>query len=465
MSEKTYSVSEITSKIKHLLEDSFPPIWVSGEISNFKHHSSGHLYFSLKDQRAQIRCVMFKSAASRLTFQPEHGMQVRLYGNLGVFEVQGSYQLYVEVMEPAGLGALHLAFERLKKMLQSEGLFDESRKKSLPVFPNRIGLVTSETGAAIRDIIHVITRRYPLVQLDLIPVRVQGAGAAADIARAILAFDHITNSDRPDLLIIGRGGGSLEDLWAFNEESVARAIADCSIPIISAVGHEIDFTISDFVADRRAPTPSAAAEMAVPERMDLLRQLSGYRDRMTLVLKQTLEHKGLHVNRLGASALFQPDRIIKEHRMKLDHTVSKMHENQDRFLYRTGTEVRRLRTQIMTSGPQMSLLKFSTELKILTQQIVQQNEYQLTVKQQKLTALITKFRRCNLDHYRHSLAVLVAGFQGFNPREILARGYAICTRRDGTVITSYREVRNRETVEVEVHEGKLDCKIEGRRFL
>jgi len=263
MEEKIYTVSELTREIKQVLETGFPCLWVEGEISNFKRHSSGHLYFTLKDENSQIRCAMWRYRANDLIFRPEDGMKVLVQGNLQVYEPGGYYQIIVQQVQPAGVGELQLAFEQLKKKLYAEGLFDEAHKKPIPIFPERIGVITSPTGAAIRDIISVITRRFPIAQIILAPVRVQGPGAKEEIVQAIQDFNEF---GEVDVLIVGRGGGSLEDLWAFNEEVVARAIFTSKIPIISAVGHEIDFSISDFVADRRAPTPSAAAEMAVPDR-------------------------------------------------------------------------------------------------------------------------------------------------------------------------------------------------------
>ncbi|RKY67857.1 MAG: exodeoxyribonuclease VII large subunit [Candidatus Latescibacterota bacterium] len=263
---RPYTVSEITRRIKGLLETSLPTVWIQGEISNFTWHSSGHLYFTLKDEYSQLRCVMWRERSQRLFFTPQNGMKVLAQGDITVYERAGQYQLTVRQLQPAGIGELELAFEQLKERLRAEGLFDEKHKRSLPEFPQTIGVVTSPTGAAIRDIAQIIGRRAPWVQVILRPTLVQGEGAAADIAQAI---DEFNQYGKVDLLIVGRGGGSLEELWAFNEEMVARAIYRSRIPVISAVGHEVDFTIADFVADRRAPTPSAAAELAVRDRAEL----------------------------------------------------------------------------------------------------------------------------------------------------------------------------------------------------
>jgi exodeoxyribonuclease VII large subunit len=270
MQAKIYKVSEITREIKNLMEQSFPILWVEGEISNYTLHSSGHRYFSLKDENAQIRCVLFRWEGKKLAFEPQDGMKVFALGNLTVYEKSGQYQLNIIKLHPVGIGELELAFQQLKEKLYNEGLFDETHKKPIPEYPEVIGVVTSPTGAAIRDIIKIIHRRAPGVKIILYPVRVQGEGAAEEISQAIKDFNEYK---KVDLLIVGRGGGSLEDLWAFNEEVVARAIYNSEIPVISAVGHEIDFTIADFVADLRAPTPSAAAELAVKNRTEVIKEV------------------------------------------------------------------------------------------------------------------------------------------------------------------------------------------------
>ncbi|RMD96216.1 MAG: exodeoxyribonuclease VII large subunit, partial [Calditrichaeota bacterium] len=276
--EKYYTVSELTREIKILLETRIPEVWVEGEISNFTHHSSGHMYFLLKDEHAQISCVMWRSRNNTLFFTPQDGMKIIVRGRITVYEKRGNYQLEVLQLHPAGVGELQLAFEQLKNRLRKEGLFDPAHKKPIPPYPERIGIVTSPTGAAIRDMIHILQRRFPPVEIILNPVRVQGEGAAVEIAQAI---DQFNRYGQVDVLIVGRGGGSLEDLWAFNEEIVARAIFRSQIPVISAVGHEVDFSISDFVADLRAPTPSAAAELVVRNREEILAHLQKDLQKMT----------------------------------------------------------------------------------------------------------------------------------------------------------------------------------------
>ncbi len=272
-----YKVNELTSNIKVILEDSFPNIWVEGEISNFKSHSSGHFYFTLKDSRSELKCVFFKSNNEKIKFEIKGGMCVICSGRISVYEKQGAYQLYVARMEPKGIGELQLAFEQLKERLFKEGLFDESRKRPIPMVPRGIGIVTSSTGAAVRDMLHVLKKRFSNVEIIINPVRVQGDSAKDEISNAIEDFNRLNNVD---VIIVGRGGGSLEDLWAFNEEVVARAIYNSRIPVVSAVGHEIDWTISDFVADTRAPTPSVAAEIVIPKKTELTERLDDIEKRL-----------------------------------------------------------------------------------------------------------------------------------------------------------------------------------------
>ena len=275
--EHIYTVSEITRDIRVILEKHFSAFWIEGEISNFLHHTSGHMYFSLKDDNAILPAVLFRNVNKDLKFQMKDGIKIVCFGRISVYDKKGQYQLYIDRVEPKGIGALQLAFEQLKEKLRKEGLFDVSRKKPIPFLPTRVGVVTSPTGAAIRDILNIVRRRFSNVEIILNPVSVQGEGAKETIAEAIKLFNELKNID---VMIVGRGGGSLEDLWAFNEEVVARAIAASKIPIISAVGHEIDWTIADFVADFRAPTPSAAAELVIPEKQELVKRINNALQRL-----------------------------------------------------------------------------------------------------------------------------------------------------------------------------------------
>lgn len=322
MEPRVGTVSQINNYVKKILDNNkiLNNVWVKGEISNFKHHYSGHIYLTLKDEGGVLKGVMFRSAAQGLTFTPSDGMKVMARGRVSVYEAGGAYQLYIEEMIPDGVGELYVAYEKLKKQLAEEGLFDESRKKPIPKFPSAVGVVTAATGAAVRDIINVITRRCPMTKIIVYPAQVQGAGAAQSVVRAIEYFNKENNVDT---IIAGRGGGSIEDLWAFNEEITARAIFASKIPVISAVGHETDFTIADFVADLRAPTPSAAAEVAVPSSAEISNMLQNQKARLSeAVLKQT-ERRRL---RLAAIKLKSPSERIQENSQRLDHITKRMEQ-------------------------------------------------------------------------------------------------------------------------------------------
>ncbi len=312
---KIYSVSELTQDIKSFLEGQYPEVWVGGEISNFKAHHNGHFYFNLKDNGARLSAVMFRGSNQALRFEAEDGLDVVCCGRVTVYPPYGQYQIVVDAMEPKGLGALQLAFEQLKKKLEAEGLFDEDRKQELPALPRRIGVVTSRSGAAIRDIINVLMRRFPNIEILIAPCAVQGKDAAPQIAEAIAVLNQQADMD---VIIVGRGGGSIEDLWAFNEEVVARAIAASQAPIISAVGHETDFTIADFVADVRAPTPSAAAELAVPSQEELLYTVGQWRYRMQRAMTQLMEQCEAELRDLR--------RRLKDPRQRLEEMMQRLDE-------------------------------------------------------------------------------------------------------------------------------------------
>jgi exodeoxyribonuclease VII large subunit len=322
MPEKIYTVTEITREIKGTLEAGFPLVWIEGEISNYLFHSSGHRYFSLKDENAQIKCTLWRYRGEHLRFEPEDGMKVTVQGSITVYERNGQYQLDVFDLIPAGVGRLEIAFQQLKEKLSQEGLFDEEHKKPIPLYPEAIGVVTSPTGAAIRDIIRIIRDRFPSARIIVRPVRVQGPGAAEEIAQAIKDFNIY---EKIDVMIVGRGGGSLEDLWAFNEETVARAIYQSEIPVISAVGHEIDFTIADFVADMRAPTPSAAAQMVVPDRRVILEQLETQIRKLESNLTGFIEYSEQRLKALKESyGLRRPLDIITQRSQKMDEIHSRL---------------------------------------------------------------------------------------------------------------------------------------------
>jgi len=331
-----YSVSELTRYIRVILEDSFPSIWVEGEISNYVLHSSGHMYFSLRDANATLKCAMFKRANEKLKFKLKDGMKVMAYGSISVYEARGDYQLIVEELEPKGIGALQLQFQQLKERLAKEGLFDERHKVKIPFLPTRIGIVTSPTGAAIRDILNIARRRFSNVEIIINPVKVQGEGARDEIAAAIRQFNKLKNID---VMIVTRGGGSLEDLWPFNEEVVARAIYDSEIPVISAVGHEIDYTISDFVADFRAPTPSAAAELVIPKKEDLAalintattRLKNAIAGKIDILSERLATLKESYVLRQPLNVIVQYEQMIdglhKDLGVRIDHILKMRNEN------------------------------------------------------------------------------------------------------------------------------------------
>lgn len=320
--QTVYTVSQLNQEIKTLLETTLPVIWLEGEISNLKLHSSGHVYFSLKDKDSQISAVMWRSRKANLFFTPQDGMKVLALGRVNVFHKRGYYQFDVIKLQPAGVGELQVAFEQLKQKLLEEGLFEEEHKKPIPSFPDRIGIVTSLTGAAIQDLLNIINRRFPGLEIVVNPVKVQGEGAAEDIAAAL---DDFNEYGKVDILIVGRGGGSLEDLWAFNEEAVARAIYRSKIPVISAVGHEIDYTISDFVADLRAPTPSAAAELAVPDREELFHRIQMLKkDVLELAVSKIRQERERLKGLVKSYSFMRTPDIVKQKQQQLDELVNGM---------------------------------------------------------------------------------------------------------------------------------------------
>lgn len=319
-SPKIYTVTEIVSGARALIEKEYSQVWVTGEVSGFKRHSSGHWYFTLKDAAAVLPSALFRGDAGRVKFNIEDGLQVICHGKVSLYQRGGQYQLVVDYMEPKGVGALQLAFEQLKKKLAEAGLFDKARKRQIPYMPRKIGVVTSPTGAAIRDILKVLKRRFPNIEVLLAPARVQGEGSAAEVAEAI---GLLNMRDDIDVMIVGRGGGSLEDLWAFNEEAVARAIYNSRIPVISAVGHEIDFTIADFVADLRAPTPSAAAEHAVPVRADIIQYIERARSKLAMELQRYASSRVERVKDL-MSRLSPPTKHFPEYYRYMDDLKGRM---------------------------------------------------------------------------------------------------------------------------------------------
>ena len=438
---RVLTVSQVTQEIKEILEDSYPLVWIEGEISNLRLVQSGHAYFTLKDAKSQLRTVMFRSSVRQLPFTPEAGMQVIARGRLSVYEPRGDYQLIAEAIDPKGVGALQIAFEQLKERLFQEGLFDEDRKLPLPAMPQRIGIVTSPTGAAIRDIIQVAHRRSANVHLFLYPVRVQGKEAGGEIVRAIAAL----NAFEPplDVLIVGRGGGSLEDLWAFNEEAVAWAIAGSEIPVISAVGHETDTTIADFVADLRASTPSAAAELVVKSAEELSQQAGALLARMHTVVQHTLMRSATALEHLATARPFRtPQRFVQARQQQVDDLMLQLDKA---WLNDVQSRTRRLEIAIRAlarSNPQWRWQRQHAHLDIQRRRLEAASRSRLSLRDQTLRGLGGKL---------HSLS----------PLAILARGYGIC--RDAAtqqLITRAAPVKPGQHVELVLHDGQLACTVD-----
>ena len=394
-----FTPSQVNQYIKGFMDRDrlLSGLLVRGELSNYKMYPSGHHYFSLKDGEGSLRCVMFRGDAVSLRFRPQNGMQVVAAGRITVFPRDGQYQLYCSRLIPEGVGDLHLAFEQLKEKLYREGLFSPERKRPIPRFPDTIALITSPAGAAVRDLLRILRARWPMARVKILPVRVQGEGAAREIAAAIRwACAHRT----ADLIITGRGGGSMEDLWAFNEEIVARAIAEADIPVISAVGHEPDVTIADFVADLRAATPSNAAELAVPDRREVRAALEADRDRLTAAVRGRLDRERRALDRLASSrAMTEPASYFKDKRLLLD--------------YQSGRLVRAM--ERLTGGR------------------------------------------------RERLSSLAAALDAMSPLKVLGRGYAIARRADGKVISSVRDTAPGEEFRLRVSDGELDCLVRDSR--
>lgn len=394
--EKILTITELTRKIKGILEPGFTNIWVQGEVSNFKLHSSGHLYFTLKDEGSQISAVMWKSRASKLLFRPNDGMKIMARGNISVYEPRGNYQIDCVQLQPLGIGELQQAFEQLKQKLFDEGLFDDDRKKPLPEYPQCIGIVTSPTGAAIRDMISVLSRRFPAIEIFIVPVKVQGIGAAEEIAAAI---DDLNKHNKVDIIIIGRGGGSLEDLWAFNEEIVARAIYHSEIPVVSAVGHEIDFSISDFVADLRAPTPSAAAELVVKDKSEVIELIRNFCYTMSKSMANSIEsYKQTTANLTQSYSFNKPHDMLRRHSQQVDELHHRL---------------------------QQSVVHFF--------RMLNQESQSLTVRMDSL-----------------------------NPKLVLKRGYAIVRQKD-RIVSKIKDTRIAASATIEFHDGIAEVEITGKK--
>ena len=400
------SVTDLTRRLSDVIESQFGPLWLTGEISNFRRPTSGHLYFILKDAECQIRAVMFRTKMRYLGFAPADGQEVLVRGRLTVYGARGEYQIVLEYMEPRGEGALRLAFEKLKNRLAAEGLFDQERKKPIPYLPRRVAVVTSPTGAAVRDFIRVSRRRFENAALFIYPVRVQGVEAAGEIAAAIRDINQWGNFD---LIVLTRGGGSLEDLWAFNEEIVARAVADSQIPLVSAVGHEVDFTISDFVADLRAPTPSAAAELIFREKRELQAHLTGAVERLYATIRGRLE---LARERLAhmATRMGDPGRRLSERRMLLDEKLNDLLRLETDLLDEKRQALRDAGSSLTTLSPVSRLRLNRVQLENLNRDLLR-------------SAPLAVQRR------RERLAGFAARLGDLSPLTVLERGYAVARKR------------------------------------
>jgi exodeoxyribonuclease VII large subunit len=437
---KILTVSELNANIKSLLEERFPFIWVTGEISNFRIPISGHFYFTLKDEASQISAVMFRGQQRKLKFKPEDGMSITGLGRVSVYEPRGAYQIILEHLEPSGIGALQFAFEKLKKRLAEEGLFDQKHKTILPYLPRKISIITSPTGAAVHDILSIIDRRFPNLCIEIIPVKVQGDDAIEEIVSALRLINLRNDSD---VAIIARGGGSLEDLQAFNSEPIARAIFASKIPIVSAVGHETDYTISDFVADLRAPTPSAAAELIVPERSVLARRCNELSILLKTRILNYIERLKLSLNET-AHRLVAPKRKIQDFRLRVDDFSARLSRV---LLFRVKREHERLHfwtDRLDANKPAILLKKINKE--------VEENYNKLY----KLFIIYIKTKRARIRE-------IVAKLEALSPIAILARGYSITrTMPEATVVKDPRVVSLNQDLEVVVAKGRLFCRVEGK---
>ncbi|GGP21417.1 exodeoxyribonuclease 7 large subunit [Silvimonas iriomotensis] len=437
ISNAVLTVSDLNRTVRELLEGSLPVLWVSGEISNFKRYDSGHCYFSLKDKNAQVRCVMFRNRAGLLDFQPKEGMSVEIRAVVTLYEARGDYQLTVEAMRPAGLGALFEAFEKLKARLNAEGLFDAARKQTLPTFPRAIGIVTSPKAAALRDVLTTLGRRMPGLPVILYPCAVQGAGAGAEIAAAI---NKAAERNEVDTLVVCRGGGSLEDLWAFNEEVVARAIAACAIPVVSGVGHETDFTISDFVADVRAATPTAAAELASPNRAEWLGRLAEQQRHLQRAFERQLQLRMQKLDNL-ARRLRHPGDTLTRQRERLAMLSVRLNTAPARQLDRKLSALAQMRLRLIHASPALDTAR---------------NRLNHTASRLAVASARAQ------DQRLARLAQLRGQLQALNPNAVLARGYALVETPKGQVIQQAAQLHAGDKIRVRFADDAIDAAVTGK---
>jgi len=434
-----YSISKLNHEVKNLLEEHYTNIWVQGEISNFVAHSSGHWYFSLKDLKAQISCAMFRGRNRLAKFKPESGNQIIARAKISLYEPRGNYQLILEHIEPAGEGLLRQQYEELKNKLESEGLFSTENKKRLPSFPKQIAIVSSPTGAAIRDILSVLKRRYPLAMVILYPSAVQGQGASTGIVKAIQQADHDKENE---VLIIARGGGSIEDLWSFNEEIVARAIFTCQLPTISGIGHEIDFTIADFVADVRAPTPSAAAEAVTPDSTELTQDLSIYASRFTQLIQAKLNQINQTSDSLNIRLQQQhPINRIKQLKQRSHDTFARLQQFMQMNLQLQKSKLDTIKAQLTRHEPNQKL---------------QQHQEKISTLHQRMHVAMKYL----LSHNKQNLVALSRALDTVSPLGTLDRGYAIMTAKtSGVVINDIKKINVGDQISAQISDGKFDCEI------
>jgi exodeoxyribonuclease VII large subunit len=439
---KIWTVSQLTARVRDLLEGEFDDLWVEGEISNTRAAQSGHIYFTLKDEKAQIRCALFRDKLRGIKFRPEDGLKVTVRGAISVYELRGEYQLYVTQIEPVGLGALQLAFEQLKQRLEAEGLFDPARKKPLPLLPRRIGLITSPSGAAVRDVLRILKRRFPNVRVLLYPVRVQGEEAPGEIAAAL---DWFGREKGVDVLLLVRGGGSLEDLWAFNEEKVARAIAACPLPVISGVGHETDFTIADFVADVRASTPSNAAEIVVRTREEFLRHIEQLARSLAQHARLALLARRARLHELAAHRGFRRlDFLLRQHRQRADELTGRLGE-----LLRRRLE--RLRRRVEVATARVAAFDFRPRIAAL--------DLRLARRRQDAAIRMERLLRARAER----VARLRTQLEERSPMRVLERGYSVAYDAQGNVLRNASQVALGEEIRVRLHRGEITAEVHSKR--
>ena len=435
-SETVLSVSELNREARYLLEDNFPAVLVEGEISNIAMPASGHWYLTLKDNNAQIRCAMFRNRNLRVRFRPGDGMQVLIKGKISLYEGRGDFQLIVEQMEERGDGALLRAFEQLKAKLKQEGLFDEGLKKTLPVLPAHIAVITSPTGAAVKDIISTLGRRFPAITITVIPVTVQGNTAAAEMIAAIkLANKKQGCLSDLDVLVIGRGGGSLEDLWSFNDEALARSIAESELPVISAVGHEVDFTIADFVADFRAATPTAAAEILSPDRQEYSALFTAYKRQLSAQILKSIRQKQQSLIWLRKQ-LKHPGRKLQEQAQRLDETEARLQRGFKNLLDRKHSTLKELHLGIRSHSPQRLVKEY------------RQESMNMALRLSKSMQQILHFKKSKLSENSHALNTV-------SPLNTLSRGYSISYTSNDQVITDYQSVKPGDTIRSRLFNGEI----------